>query len=209
MSSYSNSSLDTSWGPVPSGMRVWVMSPNKPLTTSRGSSRESGGPSMGSRRRWKSVSVWAGQQFPCTLHFSGEARLSRFQKMLFPEHICRDRSQWYKEGMCRQEYMPPRSLFKEGLATPGEAVNSLHLLSDCPSCREVSLKGMYFQGQFTSDDWWRQEYKGPFVLSQNRTILKGHLKLQIIPGAWWGCLTCTEVEPLSLIMSDSSPSFLQ
>lgn len=50
------------------------------------------------------VSIRAGEQFPSTSRFSGEVRLSRFRKMLFFEHICRDGSQWCK-GICMDENM--------------------------------------------------------------------------------------------------------
>lgn len=113
------------------------------------------------------------------------------------------------KGVRMDRNMCHPDLFKEGFATPDEAVSSLHLLSDCLNCRTVSLRGLSFQGQFTSDDWWKQKYEGPFILSQSRTTLKGHFTFQMIPGVWWACLTCTAVWPLSLITSDPSPSFLQ
>lgn len=50
------------------------------------------------------------------------------------------------KGPSGQEYVPPTSVFKEGLVIPAAAANSLH-------CRGlVSPKGMTFQGQFTSND---------------------------------------------------------
>lgn len=139
-------------GLVPSGMRVWVTSSDKPLGPAElvaESQRHQAG-------EWRTVKIgilWMGQQFLSTFSFLWRSVAHWALRMLLPDMyaevdvsgaqggVCVDRSTCHPAPLLRKDLLP-QELQQIVFAFRGI----------CVTCRAVSSTGMSSQGRFTSND---------------------------------------------------------